>query len=95
MSQANGWTFLTNHAVVLLMIWREPDLTVRGIAEHVGITERAVQRILAELQQAGYLMRTRVGRRSHYTINGEGSLRHESVAHVEVVKLLDALKQPA
>jgi hypothetical protein len=91
MPLSNGWTFLTNHALVLLTIWRDPDLTVRGIAERAGITERAVQRILAELQNSGYLMRQRIGRRSQYTINAEQPLRHGAVANVEVLRLLDAL----
>ena len=91
MTHVNGWTFLTNHAVVMLMIWREPDLTVRGIAERVGITERAVQRILAELESAGYLMRQRIGRRSQYTINAGQNLRHQALTHIELAKLLDAL----
>lgn len=70
------WTFLTNHAHVLLCIARDPDIRLRDVADFVGITERAVQRIVTELVDAGYLDRTREGRRNRYRLNPEIPLRH-------------------
>ena len=91
MSRSSRWTFLTNHAVVLLQVWQNPDLTVREIAERVGITERAVHRILADLNDSGYLLRRRIGRRSHYSVSSERPLRHPLMGHVEVARLLQVL----
>ena len=70
------WTFLTNHAHVLVCIAENPDIRGREIAEEVGISERAVQGIISDLVEAGYVVREREGRRNHYTINPEGGLRH-------------------
>lgn len=64
-----GWTFLTNHAQVLVGIARDPGVRLRDIGDRVGITERAAHRIVAELADAGYIERERNGRRSRYTIN--------------------------
>jgi DNA-binding MarR family transcriptional regulator len=64
-----GWTFLTNHAQVLVCIARDPGIRLRDISERVGITERAVHRIVVELASAGYITRERNGRRTQYTIN--------------------------
>ena len=63
-----GWSFLTNHAQVLLCIAHDPGIRLREIGEAVGITERAAHRIVVELAAAGYISRTRNGRRNHYTI---------------------------
>lgn len=70
------WTFLTNHAHVLLCIAQDPGMRLRDVADAVGITERAAQRIVAELEQAGYLDRVRDGRRNRYRLNQELPLRH-------------------
>ena len=70
------WTFLTNHAHVLLCVARDPDIRLRDVAEFVGITERAAQRIVADLVEAGYLDRTREGRRNSYQLNPDIPLRH-------------------
>jgi DNA-binding MarR family transcriptional regulator len=72
-----GWTFLTNHAHVLVAITRDPELRQREIAERVGITEGAVQRILHELEADGYVRRERVGRRNRYLVLHERPLRHQ------------------
>ena len=69
------WGFVTNHAYVLRCLAQEPGLTLREVAGRIGITERAVQRIVAELEEAGYLMRAREGRRNRYLVR-EGRLRH-------------------
>lgn len=71
-----SWTFLTNHAHVLLCIARDPQARLRDIAEAVGITERATQRIVAELVDAEYLQRERDGRRNTYRLNPDLPLRH-------------------
>jgi predicted ArsR family transcriptional regulator len=70
------WTFLTNHAHVLVCIAENPDIRGREIADEVGISERAVQGIISDLVEAGYVSRERSGRRNHYTINPDGDLRH-------------------
>jgi DNA-binding MarR family transcriptional regulator len=75
-SPGGTWTFLTNHAHVLVCIAENPDMLGREIAREVGISERAVQGIISDLVEAGYLNRERAGRRNHYTINTEGGLRH-------------------
>lgn len=70
------WTFLTNHAHVLLCVSENSDARLRDIAEMVGITERAAQRIVTELEEAGYLDRVREGRRNSYVLNTGMPLRH-------------------
>ena len=85
------WTFLTNHTHVLLCLVRRPDSTLRQVAGEVGITERAVQRIVRELEQAGVLTRTRQGRRNSYTVEPHFHLRHPLEAHCTVGELLALL----
>jgi hypothetical protein len=65
---APTWSFLTNHAHVLLCIAHDPGIRLRDIGETAGITERAAHRIVSELADAGYISRKRNGRRNHYTI---------------------------
>lgn len=91
---AASWTFLSNHAHVLLCVARDPDARVRDMAEAVGITERAVQRILGELVEAGVLVRQRVGRRNHYEIEGSTPLRHPLESSHTVSELLETLASP-
>lgn len=85
-----GWTFLTNHAHVLLVVRRDPHVRLREIADAVGITERAVQLILGDLEDTGYVKRTRVGRRNSYQVLG-GPLRHPLDRGRAVDDMLDAL----
>ena len=85
------WLFLTNHAHVLLCIARDPQARTRDIAEQVGITERAAQRIVAELVAEKYLTRNKVGRRNHYTINRQGHLRHPIFRNLAIGPLLEVL----
>lgn len=73
---SSEWTFLTNHAHVLLSIATDPDIRLRDVAASVGITERAAQRIVMELEQTGYLERERVGRRNRYRVHTNRPLRH-------------------
>ena len=85
------WTFLTIHGHVLLALYRNPDLRQRDIADLVGITEGAVQRILQDLEADGYLDVRRVGRRNHYVVHPELSLRHPLEAGHTVGELLRQL----
>jgi hypothetical protein len=82
-----GWTFLTNHAQVLMCITNDPEIRLRDIGELVGITERASHRIVSDLAAAGYIARIRVGRRTLYTVNPHHPLpdpiaREESVGRL-------------
>ncbi|WP_069173818.1 helix-turn-helix transcriptional regulator [Streptomyces griseus] len=89
-TRGDQWTFLTNHARVLLAIARDPQVRLRDVAAGIGITERAVQIIVADLEAAGYLTRTRVGRRNRYTIDPSVALRHPAEAGHPVGDLLGA-----
>src|SRR3954453_6830331 len=95
-NMANGpdWTFLSNHAHVLLCIAREPEVLLREVAHRVGITERAVQRIVTDLEEGGYLSRARSGRRNRYELHDDRPLRHPIEAHREVRALLELVKEP-
>jgi hypothetical protein len=87
---SNGsWTFLTNHARVLLELARKPDARLRDVATHAGITERAAQGIVADLVAGGYLSKARIGRRNKYTINPSGHFRHPAEANHFVGDLLN------
>jgi DNA-binding IclR family transcriptional regulator len=87
----HSWMFLTNHAHVLLAIASEPDLRIRDIAKRIGITERATQRIVADLVEAGYLTSRREGRRNHYSVEPDLPLRHPAEQHHRIGELLDVL----
>lgn len=90
--QGRGWTFLTNHAHVLLCLSRGESLTARELGMRIGITERAVQVILSDLTEGGYLSKKKEGRRNLYTVNPAGRLRHPLEAHHTVGQLIDALE---
>jgi DNA-binding IclR family transcriptional regulator len=85
------WTFLTNHAQVLLCLADTPDIRLRDVAERVGITERATQRILADLIEAGYVKTERMGRRNRYTVDRQHAMRHSAQLGHRVGALLEAL----
>ncbi len=82
------WTFLTNHAHVLIALTREPSARVRDIAELVGITERAVLQILSDLEGGGVIERAREGRRNIYRVNPDVQLRHPLESDHRVAELL-------
>lgn len=86
------WTFLTNHTHVLFCLSRDPSMRMRDVAHEVGITERAVQRIVAELRAAGYLIGERDGRRIEYTIERDKHLRHPLESACRIGEVLDVLK---
>lgn len=85
------WTFLTNHAQVLIGIAHNQSVTAREIAAQVGITERAVQRILRDLHDAGYISHTRAGRVNRYQIHADVPMRHPAQQGHAVRELLDLL----
>lgn len=86
-----GWTFLTNHARVLAAIARNPGIRVRDIAARCLLTERAVQKIISDLETDGYLTHTRNGRTNHYQIIAGTPLRHPADAGPTVADLLAIL----
>ena len=86
-----SWTFLTNHARVLMTLADGPDLRLRDVAAMIGITERGVQRIVAELEKSGYLQHQRVGRRNTYQVRPDALLRHPLERNVEIRELLRLL----
>ena len=90
---AHSWTFLTNHAHVLIAIDRDPDARQRDIADAVGVTIGAVQKIIVELERSGYLERERVGRRNHSRVNRGLPLRHPLESTHTVGELLRTLDQ--
>ena len=93
MSEDPSWTFFSNHSHVLFCLAISPELTLREVAERVGITERAVQRIVADLEAGGFLERERVGRRNVYTVHGAQRLRHPVEAHCTLDQILKLINK--
>lgn len=88
------WRFVTNHAHVLTCVAADPTTRLRDIAATVGITERTVAQIINDLEQAGYLTKTRAGRRNQYEVHGELPLRHPHHRHHTVGELIRFLQAP-
>ena len=88
------WRFVTNHTHVLMCVAADPSARLRDIAATVGITERTVGQIVNELERAGYLTRSRVGRRNHYDVHLELPLRHPRHRHHTVGELIRFLQAP-
>ena len=86
-----SWTFLTNHAHVLLAISAESQIRIRDIAAQVGITERAAHRIVSDLEVAGYLKVSKIGRRNEYSVVRNLPLRHPAERHQRIGELLKVL----
>ena len=86
------WRFLSNHTQVLLCLERDPNARFRDVAERVGITERAAQRIVADLIESGYVVSERVGRRNRYRINTDIAMRHPAQEGHEIGELLKLLR---
>lgn len=86
--QRRPWTFITNHARVLVIISEDPEIRLRDLSAMIGITERSAQRIVAELEEAEYLARERIGRRNRYEVSPDVGLRHPHEQDVEVGLLL-------
>jgi DNA-binding MarR family transcriptional regulator len=91
MSSRSDWTFLTNHALVLLCIASTPRSSLREIGDRVGVTERAAHRIVADLAAAGYVVVRKDGRRNLYEVQTGEMLRHDEASHVPVGDLLEVL----
>jgi predicted transcriptional regulator len=89
--RAGEWTFVTTHLLVLLCIAEDPRMRMSDVASRVGVTERAVQRIIADLVDTGYLARVRMGRRNVYEINADMPLRHLETQHKRLGDLLAVL----
>lgn len=89
------WTFLTNHALVLLLLAKHRSMVLREVAARIGITERAVQRIVQELDQEGFIVRERVGRQNYYRIKSHKGLRHPIGRHCLLQDLLDLIWGPS
>ncbi len=89
------WTFFTNHAHVLVCIARDPGIRLRDVATRVGVTERAAQRIVADLVAAGYLQRARDGRRNRYQVHTEPPLRHPLEHDHRIGEILAVLHESA
>ncbi len=89
--RGGSWTLLTGHGHVLVEIARNPKARIRDIAAAAGITERTAQAIVADLESAGYLTRTRVGRRTRYTVNPDSMFRHSAQEGLRVGPFLDLL----
>jgi predicted ArsR family transcriptional regulator len=90
--ESKSWHFLTSHAQVLLCIQRDSGARLRDIADTVGITERAAQRIVSDLVEAGYVTREREGRRNRYALDRNVRMRHPSQFDHEIGELLDLLR---
>ncbi len=90
---APHWTFLTNHSHVLVLLSRNPSLVLREVAAQIGITERAVQRIIADLESGGIIEREKVGRQNHYVIRTDQSLRHTLTSRRTVGELLALINE--
>lgn len=87
-AESSGWTYLTNHSHVLLCIARDSGVRLREISERVGITKRAVQMIILDLERAGVIEKRRHGRRNFYELSSEKHLRHPVEAHCTVADLI-------
>jgi predicted ArsR family transcriptional regulator len=90
--ESRHWHFVTSHTQVLLCLHRNPRVRLRDIAETVGITERAAQRIVSDLVDAGYVSRQREGRRNRYLLNLNIPMRHPSQVDHEIGELVDVLR---
>ena len=92
--KSGEWTFLTNYAHVLICVVDTPEARMRDIADRVGITERAVQRIVGDLEEAGYIRRVRNSRRNRYKVRKNLPLRHPIEKHRRVSVLLRLVLDP-
>jgi predicted ArsR family transcriptional regulator len=86
-----NWTFITNHAAVLIYLTKNPIITARQLALELEITERAVRTIIADLEAEGYIEKAKEGRRIRYSVKADLPLRHPTQRHVQVGRLLKVL----
>ncbi|MGN6695033.1 MAG: helix-turn-helix transcriptional regulator [Aquihabitans sp.] len=92
-ARRHEWAFITSHFLVLLCLAEDPEARMADVAERLDLTERRVQTIATELLEAGYLEKTRVGRRNRYLINREMPLRHLQTQHRQLGDLLDLISE--
>jgi len=92
--ETGDWTLLTTHARVLVEIARDPEVRMRDLAAACDMTERSIQGIVADLESAGFLSHTRVGRRNRYTVHTDQTFRHHTHADYEVGPLLELFTTP-
>ena len=85
----DGWTFLSNHGHVLVCLAKDPNARTRDVADAVGITERAVQQIVSDLVEQGYLIKDKVGRRNRYSVVRRAHFRHDLESEVTLGQFLD------
>ncbi|MEI6372306.1 MAG: helix-turn-helix domain-containing protein [Actinomycetes bacterium] len=88
-----GWTLLTNHGRILLMVARDPGLRIRDLAAAAGVTDRTAQTIVSDLESAGYLTRLRDGRRNTYVVNLDQPFRHAAEAGHTVGELVELFQE--
>ena len=88
-----GWTFLSNHAHVVLCLARDATMRISDMASEVGITDRAIQSIISDLEQSGYVERVRTGRRNSYRIDESLHLRHPIEHHKTIADLIRAIHE--
>jgi predicted ArsR family transcriptional regulator len=86
-----NWTFITNHAVVLTHLAKHPSITARQLALEIGITERAIRTIIANLEAEGYIVKAKEGRGIRYSVKANLPMRHSTQRHNQVEKLLKIL----
>lgn len=86
-----NWTFITNHAVVLTFLAKHPSVTARQLALEIGITERAIRKIIADLEAGGYIVKAKEGRRVRYRVKADLPMRHGTQRSNQVGKLLKIL----
>lgn len=91
MNSTSGWTFITNHGLILSYMFQKPKSRVREIADHIGITERTTQKIIADLAMEGYVIRTKKGSRNTYRVEPDLPLRHHTKEDILVSELIEAL----
>ena len=91
-TRSRNWTFLTNHAAVLVCIDRNPGIRIDDVATEVGISRRAAQMIVSDLAEDGYIERTRMGRRNHYRVREDMPLRRRGFQDSDVRTLLTLLR---
>jgi hypothetical protein len=94
LNKKGGWTFLTNHSHVIILLAKKPDMVLREVASAIGITERAIQRIISDLEEDGFLTRQKVGRRNHYLVARDLPLRHPIESHRLIGDLVDLIHKP-
>ena len=94
MKSNKPWTFITNHGAVLGIIGERSKITVREISSYLGITERTVHNILSDLVEAGYITKTKVGRRNQFVVHPDLPMRRAEQRQVEVGALLHVLSRP-